>query len=103
MCDFKKVNVQEVKKLVDQGDITIVDIRDEGSYAEAHIQGAVLVNDMNIDDFISNADKNKPILCYCFHGLSSQSKANYFSENGFKTVYSMLGGFEGWRAEYLES
>jgi rhodanese-related sulfurtransferase len=30
------------------------------------------------------------------HGISSQGAAACFSEQGFKEVSSMIGGFEGW-------
>ncbi len=100
MNSFKQVNIQDAKKLIDQGSITIVDIRDAASFEEAHIENAVSVTDKNVEEFVSKVDKNKPLLCYCFHGMTSQSAAQYFKENGIKTTYSMDGGFEDWRNTY---
>jgi len=100
---FQEIEVDQVKELIDQGGVTVVDIRNEEVYEEEHISHAILVNDHNIEEFVRTTDKNKPLICYCFHGFSSQSAAAYFKENGFETVYSMIGGFEGWRAKYLSS
>ncbi|MCB9747979.1 MAG: thiosulfate sulfurtransferase GlpE [Candidatus Omnitrophica bacterium] len=97
---MKQVNPQQAKDLIAREDIIIVDIRDPASYEEAHIHKAVLVNDHNIETFLHNLDKSKPILCYCYHGHSSQMAAQYFFEQGVKDVYSLIGGFEEWKELY---
>jgi len=98
MEQFEEIDTQKAKELIDQGDITIVDIRDSDSFEEGHIENAVSVNDTNIDEFVNTADKNKPVLCYCYMGFSSQNAAQYFKEQGFETVYSMTGGFTQWQS-----
>ena len=52
--------------------------------------------DLNIDSFLQDKDKNETILIYCYHGHSSQSAANFFSHHGFKNVFSMDEGYSGW-------
>ena len=97
MGQFEEIDTQKAKELIDQGNITIVDIRDSDSFEEGHIESAISVNDTNIEEFASTADKNKPVLCYCYMGFSSQNAAQYFKEQGFETVYSMTGGYTGWQ------
>ena len=97
MESFQEIDVQKAKELVDQGNITIVDIRDPNAFEESHIEGAVSVNDTNIEEFISTTDKSKPVLCYCYMGVSSQNAAQHFKEEGFESVYSMAGGFTEWQ------
>lgn len=99
MDSFEQIDVASVKSLAGGGDVTIVDIRDEDSYKAEHIPGAVSLNDGNLESFLNETDKNIPLICYCYHGISSQSAANYFAEQGFKKVYSMIGGFEQWRSQ----
>ncbi len=79
-------------------DVNIVDIRDEGSYAEGHIDKAHHVNEVNIKDFVQNTCKDKPLICYCYHGISSQGAAGFFAAQGFKKVFSLDGGFEKWKS-----
>ncbi len=100
MSTFQQIDAEQVSELVKKGGVTIVDIRDPQVYEEAHISGAVSVTPENIDEFLQSADRAQPLLCYCYHGVSSQSAADYFSQNGFKEVYSMIGGFEEWRKSY---
>lgn len=95
---FETISTEEAKNIIDTVKPLIVDIRDRGSYEEAHIANAVHIDETNIAEFIGTADKERPVVCYCYHGFSSQSAADYFVQQGFKKVYSVNGGFEAWRA-----
>lgn len=94
---FKHLTVKEAKDLIAKDDANIVDIRKPQAFEEGHIQHAKLINDSNIEIFLQEADKNKPLICYCYHGISSQNAAEFFIAQGFKDVYSLDGGYEQWR------
>lgn len=98
--DFQHLSPSNAKSMLDQGNITIVDIRDTGSYEDGHIAGAVHVSNDNIEEFLETADKRKPLVVYCYHGNSSQGAASFFKEKGFGEVYSLDGGFEDWRQRF---
>ena len=103
MDSIKEIDVHQVKEMEDNGSATIVDIRDPASYQAGHIPNAIHLSDNSVEKFISDTDKNKPLVVYCYHGISSQGAAAYFSEQGFKEVSSMTGGFEGWRTTFPEN
>ena len=96
---FKNISVEETKQLIDTGNINIIDIRDSGSYSSGHINNAMHAEDMDIDAFLVEEDKEKPLLIYCYHGVSSQPAAEYFTEHGFANVYSLEGGYTAWPKE----
>ena len=99
MENFTRISVQKAHEIIGSGTaVTIVDIRDPGSFAQGHIARAQMVNDDNIKDFLGSTDKDVPLVCYCFHGISSQKAASYFAVQGFKEVYSIDGGWEAWEA-----
>ena len=100
MTSVNEIDVQKVKEMGDDGSATIVDIRDPQSFQSGHIPNAIHLSDDTVKEFISNTDKEKPLVVYCYHGISSQGAAVYFSEQGFKEVSSMIGGFEGWRVAF---
>lgn len=100
MDNFTKITVQKAHEIMSTGPVTIVDIRDAGSYAEGHIEHAQNVNDTNIENFILETNKEIPLICYCYHGISSQRAAAYFSNQEFKQVYSIDGGWEAWKSTY---
>ena len=47
---FKIITVKEANDFIKEDNITIVDIRDEDSFAQSHIPNAVHLNNNNIDD-----------------------------------------------------
>ena len=103
MISINEIDVQKVKKITENGSATIVDIRDSASFQSAHIPNAIHLTDDTVQEFISNTDKKKPLVVYCYHGISSQGAAAYFSEQGFQEVSSMAGGFESWRVSFSDS
>lgn len=97
MDSFKQIDCQQARALIEGHKAILVDIRDEASYNEAHIQGAIQLNDQTMGEFLVHADRSKPLICYCYHGFSSQSAAGFLKTQGFEEVYSLIGGFEEWR------
>jgi|TARA_Y100000815_G_scaffold261525_1_gene273975 thiosulfate sulfurtransferase len=93
---FKELDPHKAQEMVEEGSVNVIDIRDPGSYSAGHIPSAVSLNDTNVKEYIESADKEKPLIVYCYHGISSRGAAEYLSQNGFKEVYSMTGGFEAW-------
>ncbi|MCX7121232.1 MAG: rhodanese-like domain-containing protein [Gammaproteobacteria bacterium] len=90
---YKQITTDEAKKLL-QNNIIILDIRDANSFAHSHIPNAKNISTHELNHFCEATEKNKPILVYCYHGISSQSVAKYLVEQGVETVYSLIGGFE---------
>ena len=95
---FQCISVDEAKKLIDENNLTIIDIRDYNSFSQGHIDNAIHVEDLDIDNFIKDKNKDEALLIYCYHGISSKSAANFFVHNGFKNVFSLDEGYSGWVA-----
>ena len=93
---IKTISVADAKEKLDEEAAVFLDIRDPDSYAEAHIPGAIQINDTNVEEFVAATDKTQTHIVYCYHGITSQSGAAYFQQNGFADVYSMDGGFCAW-------
>lgn len=93
---FDCISVEDTKRLLEKDVVTVIDIRDITSFSKGHINNAIHIDDINIDNFLNQKDKNETIIIYCYHGISSKSAANFFSQNGFKNVMSMNDGYAGW-------
>lgn len=94
---FTRISIDEVDTKLQSGAVTLADIRDPASYARGHLANATHLSNQNLAEFIEEADKSLPLVVYCYHGNSSQGAAQYLSNQGFKDVYSMDGGFEAWK------
>lgn len=100
MNPIPEIDPPEAARLLAAGAATFVDVRDPYSYEEARIPGALALDDDNVQEFASTADKQRPLIVYCYHGISSLGGAAFFLQRGFREVYSLRGGFEVWRAVY---
>ena len=98
--EIPQIQIHDAKQKLDQKESLFVDIRDPGSYGQAHIPGAIHLHDGNVQEFLQNTDKDKAVVVYCYHGNSSLGATAFLLENGFKNVASMSGGFEAWRPVY---
>lgn len=61
----RRITADELHKLWERSDVLIVDTRNEASYNQGHIKGAILIP---ANEFASRADelpKNKMIATYC--------------------------------------
>ena len=93
---FYRVSIKDAMDLLKKDDLILIDIRDYNSFKNGHIENAIHIEDLNLQNFLNEKDKNNTILIYCYHGNSSLSAANFFSHYGFKNVFSMDEGYEGW-------
>lgn len=99
MSEYKRIDATQAQALLAQG-ATLVDIRDAQSFAAGHMPGARHLDNHSLPDFIASADFDAPLIVTCYHGHSSQSAAAYLVHQGFSDVYSLDGGFEGWRGQF---
>ena len=74
---FQCISIEEAKIIIDKDNLTIIDIRDRNSFLNGHIDKAIHVEDLDIDNFLKDKNKNDTILIYCYHGNSSKSAANF--------------------------
>ena len=59
---FQCISVDEAKKLIDENNLTIIDIRDYVSFSQGHIDNAIHVEDLNIDrQLLDKINKFAPI------------------------------------------
>ncbi len=97
MSVFKEVNAKEAKTIISGADLLVLDMRDAHSYQEGHIEGAMLAHDRLVESLIRKKDFERPVIIYCFHGNSSKDLAELFGRSGFKSVFSLTGGFVAWK------
>lgn len=94
---YQCISIEAAQALIDSQEVTLLDIRDAGSYAAGHIEGSINVNNNNAEAVLAHADKTKPVIIYCYHGNSSKGAADYFFAAGFSEAYSVDGGYEAWK------
>jgi len=93
---IKTLTSQEAKALlVQQPEITLLDVRTDQEYVGGHLQEATNL-DFKAPDFVnqlSKLDKTKPYLVYCAVGGRSSKATKLMHEMGFINVYNAAEGF----------
>lgn len=93
----RRISIPDAAALLADGKATVVDIRDALSFQAGHIPGAVHLTNDNVGRFLKETDHARALVVCCYHGNSSISAAAFLAEQGYTEVYSLDGGFEGWR------
>jgi rhodanese-related sulfurtransferase len=98
-----EISVGVAKELIKQGNITVIDVREENEYAAGHLDKALLLPRGVIEFKIGQApeltDKSKAIIVYCRTGGRSALAALTLQNLGYNNILSMAGGFEAWQKE----
>lgn len=100
MAAFVRISADDARDMIDDRDVSILDIRDPDSFAAGRMLDAAHLSQDTAAAFIENTDKSKPVVVCCYHGNSSQQAAQFLAEQGFSEVYSLDGGFEIWNARF---
>lgn len=98
MSKFQCISVPTAQQVLSQDNVLLLDCRDLNAYRAGHVSDALHVHDDLVKKLIKDGDKNQALVIYCYHGHSSQHLAELFSNFGFESVYSVDGGYEGWKA-----
>jgi rhodanese-related sulfurtransferase len=101
---FEEITVQQAAELIGaDNQLWILDTRDANSYQEQHIDGAMQAHAGLIEHLIKKQDYDRPIIVYCYHGKSSKDVASILGRAGYKNVYSLQGGYVGWKKRDKQS
>jgi hypothetical protein len=60
-----RISAEDLKAKMARGEVTLIDVRDEGSYEAAHIPGSMHIQMANIQSQLDVIPKGKPIVTYC--------------------------------------
>ena len=92
-----KIDAEEARRMMDEEEVIIVDVRTEEEYEEAHIEGALLLTLDQIDSKAESVipDKEKTYLIYCRSGNRSAQAAEKLVEMGYANIYD-FGGIIDW-------
>ncbi len=104
----KTVSVQEITPQeafgeIQDSDVVLIDSREPHEYAEAHLEGGILVPPATIADGIADKapDRSARTIVYCRVGARSLVAAEQLVEMGYEDVASVGGGIIEWQEQGL--
>ena len=96
----RELTVADVKAKLDRGEkFHLVDVREESEFARDHLPGAVHMGKGVIERDIEQRvpDTGAEIILYCGGGYRSALSADNLQKMGYTNVWSMDGGWRGWK------
>jgi len=79
-----------------EGEYVLLDVRQPGEYALAHLPGARLIPLPQLADSLEELDAAKPIIVYCAVGGRSRMATLLLTNQGFRDVFHLQGGIQAW-------
>ena len=100
---YKTISIADAKQLIKEAAPIILDCRDLKDYRIGHLTDALHIHEGLKDSLIKRGDKQRSLLIYCYYGHASEHLAEFFGDFGFKSVYSLAGGYSGWKELHPEA
>jgi hydroxyacylglutathione hydrolase len=95
---IKLIDPDELAELIEAGDLLVLDVRDEGEFADAHIPGSVHLPYGELPDRQGELPRDRPIAAICSGGKRSGLAASILQREGFEQVLHVANGGVGtWR------
>jgi adenylyltransferase/sulfurtransferase len=91
-----EVTVHDLKRALDEGSATVVDVREPWEAEIARIAGAVLIPLGELAARARELPRDRPILVHCHHGGRSMQATQWLRRNGYDRVSNVAGGIDAW-------
>ncbi|MCQ4637162.1 rhodanese-like domain-containing protein [Anaerovorax odorimutans] len=103
MDAYHKITAEQAKKMMDEGGVTVVDVRTEQEYKSGHIPGSILVpnEEIGTEQPKELPDQDAVLLVHCRTGIRSKEASDKLVKMGYKNVYD-FGGIVDWPYETVE-
>jgi rhodanese-related sulfurtransferase len=101
----RELTVEQVKAKLDRGETFLLfDVREESEWARGHLPQAEHLGKGILERDIEQRvpDPSTEIVLYCGGGYRSALAADNLQQMGYTNVWSMDGGFRGWREQGYE-
>ena len=96
MMDYE-IAADELRSLREQGNVTVLDVREPWEFATAQIAGSKHIPLGDIPArFNQELDPEEHIVVMCHHGVRSMNVTVWLRQQGFEKVQSMRGGIDAW-------
>lgn len=93
---IQQLSAPDLKQMIDSGArFEFLDVRTAAECDLARIDGARLLDQTYYQELLA-MDRDTVLVCQCHHGIRSQSAAEHFEAQGFRTIYNLTGGIEAW-------
>jgi len=95
---YYRVDSKEAKKVLDQGNAVVIDVRRDDEWEAGHVKGAIHIPVDDVINRIGELPKGKKLLFICAVGVRSGLACEMAAAMGFPTsdLYNIEDGTPSW-------
>jgi len=97
--EIEEISARDLKDWLSEEEVKVIDVRERDEFVQGHLPNAVFIPrgylELQIEQ--QQPDRSKPVVLYCAGGVRSALAARNLKEMGYEHVYSLIGGFNGWK------
>ncbi len=97
---MKTIGTEELRKKLDNNEVTLIEVLEEEEYNKSHIEGAINIPLKKISfKARKKFDKDDNLVVYCSDEdcTASSTAAEKLEDSGFKNVWHYKGGKKAWK------
>lgn len=83
--------------MIDKEEALLVDVRRPKDFEASHVEGAISADKNKVHEILDSEDRARPIICYCYKGVSSRVACKNLKKAGFIKVLNLKGGYDAWK------
>lgn len=88
------IDAGELAEKMKSEDVKVVDVRKKGEYVSEHVEGAIHMPLDDINDHLSDLDKNETYYVHCAGGYRSMIYNSILKARGYTNLIDVKGGFK---------
>lgn len=94
----KRLSPMEAVRLINDRTALVLDVRAVADYKKGHILNAVNIPQPRLSERVGELGKDlaRPVVVYCALGGVAAQASVQLRKSGFKEVYPLRGGINGW-------
>lgn len=93
---MQTITAAQLKSLLDDGSIHLLDVRTAEELEEAALPGALHIPLHELPGRHAELPRDKPIATLCHHGVRSETAARFLDKVGFAETLSVAGGIDAY-------
>lgn len=99
MRKYHIVTASGAVELMNQTEVTVIDVREPAEYIGAHIEDSLNIPASKLENRIGELEnyKSQAVLVSCQTGTRSPKACNRLLKEGFSDVYLLKGGIQAWQ------
>jgi len=93
---MKQLSPSDAKVKLDDGELTLIDVREQYEIDTAAVPGSIHIPMGQIPQRLDEIPRNEPVAFLCHSGARSGRVTSWLLQQGFDNVLNIQGGIERW-------